>query len=1236
MFDGEVNNKNNQENFIDKKEIEINPEENQINKYIYEKDDEKNNSNLENEELNININNKNTPSEKNQDENFIDDANINKFSSFNENINQNDDEIINEQKDIKIFDEIKNENNFNNNENDINNIDLNKIDNNQIDLRNEINNNMYEKNENKNELMLKDEEIENIEDAIVDKEYSSENLEENNNNENIEKNDKEEIKLNSNINKEDSLNDENDNEIINYKNISDSEKVQNTHENEIKEIEQKNKLKEEMIQKLITKKNDDEVLELYSFEDNANNIKNNENMNEEYFINQNIINFENKNQINNNKIDEKNNNELENQKFKTENDINNQKVEEKKVDTEQKNTEIINDNKSLKIDEDNNNKQEKIKEDMNINDEFNEIDENDNKLENEFNQKESNKNEQLLNGKDISINANNKEIVNKKAQDKDNIIQINPEKTKKLKFGIYKKNIQQIPFKKFFTNNRTDNKINLELKLENKKIENKKELFFDKYKTFNLQENNKENNNNESKTKKSYQIKTDLIKDQNKLKNNIENYYKTAYIPYNNYIQFFNKTSYKNKNIKNNLSKVEEKKPSLNNQPVKIKDYSFDGVVYQKRNIKNPEFLMSSTSRVYSKKKKLNRKNTFGKYESKQNQNDLNENDKNKNIKKEKININVNKLYSPNSYSKKIPSSGQNRVRINNKNINKIIYNNENNGNNTRNNNYENINMKKYNKHMNLFNSKTNTNNSFKYKMQMMYNTHNVDLSNDDIYNKYTPKMNINNINNNTNYRQQENKDFNFYQRNMNIYNTMKNFQINNKIKGINQPQPYFQKNITRKNKFFNDEENYDENQYEDNNYAENIYYNNNINNGIKIDIEDLIVLEEKLNEIIYFLKSFKNVKNQCYDFWNFLFYSSIKKLEKVFSNKKIIDIIKLSINLELLSIMLCYEFSFDEVIINKTYILLLEILEINHNNLILICENILIQVGQDNQKNIWIQIMNKIISKFKNESEKYSQKNFPFYKKIDSNNDKLQKKIKNILFYYQTELSSLILSLSKKIKEKNYEQINDFFQEYILRKDSYLDNKDSNINQARPPFILSKRKKKFTLILSLDETLIHLQQINYNQCSLKLRPYLIEFLENMKPYYELILFTTKTEYYTKPAIDVIQRNKNYFDFIFYREHCIFVENNYVKDLTRIGRSLDSTIIVDNFPQHFKLQKENGINIKSFWAQNPNDRALYDLIPILVNIALEEIDVRDGLEKYKDEIIGKITSNVLFNSQIRY
>ena len=1221
MYDDEEVNNNKEENLMNKNETDIIPEENQNNNYIYEKNNENNNSNLNKEESNKSINN--TSFDKNQIENIINVPNINKLSLFNKNNIQIDDDINNRQKDIQAFNEIKN-NNVNNKENDKNNIDLNMVDNNQIDLENEINNEISEKDENKNGLMMQDENIENINEDLVNKEYSTENLEENINKENIENNDDEEIKFNSNIIKEDNLNDENENELINYKNISDSEKVQNTNENKIKEIEQKNQLSQEMIQKFISRKNDGEVLELYSFEDNEKDIKNNENMNEEYFINQNMINYENKNIINNtNQIDNKINAIIENQKYKTENKITKKIINEINSNSEQKNSDNINEDK-LELYPNKNN---------NIKEENDEIKEGKKKKKKEFKQKESIKNEKLLNGKDISINADNKEIINKKG--KDNKIKINPEKTKKLNFGIYKKNMQQILFKKFTinTSKKSDNKPKLELKLENPKINNEKEIFYNKYKTINIQENN----NNKSNKKQPFQINTNINKGKNKIKNSIESYYKTAYIPYNNYIQFFNKTSHKNKNIKNTLSKVDEQKSSFN-QSIKIKDYSFDGVVYQKRNVKNPNFLISSTSRVYSKKKKLNRKNTFGKNEIIQNINDSNENINNKIIKKEKININVNQLYSPNNYSKKIPISGQNRVSINNKNMNKIIYNNENNDNNTRNNNYENINLKRYNNNMNLFNSKNN--NSFKYKMKMMYNTNNVDLSNDDIYNKYTPKIYINNMNNNTNYRQKENKGFNYYQRNMNIYNTMKNYPVNNKIKGINQFLPHMKKNIVMKNKYFNDEYHYYDNQYEDNIYDENNYYynsiNNSINNGVKIDIEDLIVLEEKLNEIIYFLKTFKNMKNQCYDFWNFLFYSSIKKLEKVYSNKKIIDIIKLSVNLELLSVMVCYEFSFDEVIINKTYILLLEILEINHNNLILICENILLQSNQDNQKNIWIQLLNKIIFDFKNESDKYSQKNILFHEKINSNNDKLLKKIKNILYYYQTEYSSLISSLSKKINEKNYEQINDFFQEYIFRKDSDIDNKDSNINQARPPFILSKRKKKFTLILSLDETLIHLQQINYNQCSLKLRPYLIEFLENMKPYYELILFTSKTKYYANPALDVIQRNKKYFDFIFYREHCIFIDNNYVKDLTRIGRSLDSTIIIDNYPQHFKLQKENGIYIKSFWAQNPNDRTLYDLIPILINIALDEIDVRDGLEKYKVDIVGKITSNVLYNSQTRY
>ena len=78
--------------------------------------------------------------------------------------------------------------------------------------------------------------------------------------------------------------------------------------------------------------------------------------------------------------------------------------------------------------------------------------------------------------------------------------------------------------------------------------------------------------------------------------------------------------------------------------------------------------------------------------------------------------------------------------------------------------------------------------------------------------------------------------------------------------------------------------------------------------------------------------------------------------------------------------------------------------------------------------------------------------------------------------------------------------------------------------------------------------------------------------------------------------------------------------------MTRIGRPLDKIIIVDNMPQNFRLQKENGIIIKAFWGEDSYDTVLYDLYPILVNIAKEGGDVRKSLVKYKDEIVKKVTS----------
>jgi CTD small phosphatase-like protein 2 len=84
-----------------------------------------------------------------------------------------------------------------------------------------------------------------------------------------------------------------------------------------------------------------------------------------------------------------------------------------------------------------------------------------------------------------------------------------------------------------------------------------------------------------------------------------------------------------------------------------------------------------------------------------------------------------------------------------------------------------------------------------------------------------------------------------------------------------------------------------------------------------------------------------------------------------------------------------------------------------------------------------------------------------------------------------------------------------------------------------------------------------------------------------------------------------------------------------VKDLSKIGRDLKKTIIVDNMPQNFRLQKDNGIFIKTFWGEDNKDMALIDLIPILVNIAqTRPNDIRRALMEYREEILKSISSNL--------
>ena len=456
----------------------------------------------------------------------------------------------------------------------------------------------------------------------------------------------------------------------------------------------------------------------------------------------------------------------------------------------------------------------------------------------------------------------------------------------------------------------------------------------------------------------------------------------------------------------------------------------------------------------------------------------------------------------------------------------------------------------------------------------------------------------------------------------------------------------------------------YNNNQVNLSNLLNNNYIGmNNLNNSLNLNeilskknssihIEDLLILEEKLNDISNALNTTKVMQDECFDFWNFYFNCSLNgSLEKIFNNLMDSNNAKISIKYILISILICYDCSFDEDILNNVYSILKDLLNLNYKNLILIYEHILSKISTDNKDNIWVSKLLTLVNSSKNNDFDYNynfnefnntfnEYSMTLIEKINFNTGIIIQNVRVLLKNYKTPKVEYLTSLFKKINEKSYEDINTFYQQFILRVENYSgsilasvifkQNPNFNLNSEPSPYIHSINKKKYTLILDLGETLVHFKvnPDNDGEGILKVRPWVTEFLNEVVKYYELIIFTGATDDYANLLIDALDENKAYFAHRLYRQHMIIIDNEFVKDLTRIGRPLDKIVIVDNMPQNFRLQKENGINIRSFWGEDIYDTALINLSPILVKIAQEGGDIRVGLEKYRDEILEKVSSNL--------
>lgn len=144
------------------------------------------------------------------------------------------------------------------------------------------------------------------------------------------------------------------------------------------------------------------------------------------------------------------------------------------------------------------------------------------------------------------------------------------------------------------------------------------------------------------------------------------------------------------------------------------------------------------------------------------------------------------------------------------------------------------------------------------------------------------------------------------------------------------------------------------------------------------------------------------------------------------------------------------------------------------------------------------------------------------------------------------------------------------------------------------------KCNRKYTLVLDLDETLIHFKN-DATRPKFLIRPNAYNFLKSASKHYEVIIFTAAQKEYADWIIDKID-SKNNIVYRLYREHCQMSKTSHLKDLGMLGRDLSKTIIVDNFAENFTLHKENGICIRS-WYGDLTDNALFILEKFLASMA---------------------------------
>ncbi len=133
-------------------------------------------------------------------------------------------------------------------------------------------------------------------------------------------------------------------------------------------------------------------------------------------------------------------------------------------------------------------------------------------------------------------------------------------------------------------------------------------------------------------------------------------------------------------------------------------------------------------------------------------------------------------------------------------------------------------------------------------------------------------------------------------------------------------------------------------------------------------------------------------------------------------------------------------------------------------------------------------------------------------------------------------------------------------------------------------------------------------------EVALFFRPFMYEFLEEMRTKFELVVYSSLGGDYLKTIVDFLERTQKYFEYRFDDKFCIFANfSSCVKciDFLLSNRSPENIVVVDTSAKSLPLTPTNLVTLPRYEG-SPLDCDLVKLAAVLDTVAREP-DCRIGI-----------------------